>query len=294
MRLTWVLVAVACCAVLVLSSPSGNTATFSDVPEDHWAYDWIEWLAGLGIVSGYDDGLYRPAAQVTRDQMAVYLGRVIQHVRPFQTWGFAVAPNSDFPHDLKLVAPSDIGASDYRLYESADAHSWSLAAGAMPSSGPPCMSGAVQSSVAVWDVTEVTTSRYFKPVAVINDVEHELCHLIMARPGETSLSIAISEPPATGASHVPTISWTAVPGAVAYTVAVVSQTPTYGDVWGAFVDPSRTSARFGEDQGPEVILAYQCLSVLEPNTTYHALVRAIDATGWTFASSGDYYFTTGP
>jgi hypothetical protein len=35
----------------------------------------VEYLADLGIVAGYSDGLYRPGATVTRDQMAVYVAR---------------------------------------------------------------------------------------------------------------------------------------------------------------------------------------------------------------------------
>jgi hypothetical protein len=49
--------------------------TFPDVPTDQWAYKCIEYLAGEGVVAGYDDGLYRPDREVTRDQMAVYIAR---------------------------------------------------------------------------------------------------------------------------------------------------------------------------------------------------------------------------
>jgi len=49
--------------------------SFSDVPASMWCYVHVEYLADLGIVTGYSDGLYRPAATVTRDQMAVYVTR---------------------------------------------------------------------------------------------------------------------------------------------------------------------------------------------------------------------------
>jgi len=56
--------------------PAGPaTPTFSDVTTNYWAYDWIEYLAGEGIVKGYPDGTYQPLQVVTRDQMAVYLAR---------------------------------------------------------------------------------------------------------------------------------------------------------------------------------------------------------------------------
>ena len=47
--------------------------TFSDVPVDHWAYDWIEDLYNAGLTSGYPDGTYRPGSPVTRAEMAVFL-----------------------------------------------------------------------------------------------------------------------------------------------------------------------------------------------------------------------------
>jgi len=56
--------------------PAGPASpTFSDVDSFFWAYDWIEYLAGEGIVKGYPDGSYQPLWVVTRDQMAVYLAR---------------------------------------------------------------------------------------------------------------------------------------------------------------------------------------------------------------------------
>jgi photosystem II stability/assembly factor-like uncharacterized protein len=47
--------------------------TFSDVPVDHWAFDWIEALYNAGLTSGYPDGTYRPSNPVTRAEMTVFL-----------------------------------------------------------------------------------------------------------------------------------------------------------------------------------------------------------------------------
>ena len=52
-------------------------STFPDVPFDYWASDEVDACVENDIVSGYDDGLYRPASQVTRDQMAVYIARAL-------------------------------------------------------------------------------------------------------------------------------------------------------------------------------------------------------------------------
>jgi DNA-binding beta-propeller fold protein YncE len=55
-----------------------DTATFSDVPPDSWAYTHIEYLADNQVVGGYLDGSYQPVGTVTRDQMAVYIARGFQ------------------------------------------------------------------------------------------------------------------------------------------------------------------------------------------------------------------------
>ena len=59
---------------LVSYEPPAN-ARFSDVPTSMWCYKHVEYLASEGTVSGYPDGLYRPTATVTRDQMAVCVTR---------------------------------------------------------------------------------------------------------------------------------------------------------------------------------------------------------------------------
>jgi Tol biopolymer transport system component len=58
--------------------PAGPpVATFSDVPPDHWAHKWIEYAVAQSVVGGYPDGSYRPAVQVDRGQMAVFIARGI-------------------------------------------------------------------------------------------------------------------------------------------------------------------------------------------------------------------------
>jgi hypothetical protein len=54
-----------------------GTVTFPDVPQDYWAYRWVEYAAANNIVQGYDDGKYRPTLAVDRGQMAVFIARSI-------------------------------------------------------------------------------------------------------------------------------------------------------------------------------------------------------------------------
>ncbi|MBT8097388.1 MAG: S-layer homology domain-containing protein, partial [Woeseia sp.] len=56
-------------------SPPAATGVFGDVDLSYWAVHWIEQLAAEGITAGCGGGNYCPEAQVTRDQMAVFLVR---------------------------------------------------------------------------------------------------------------------------------------------------------------------------------------------------------------------------
>ncbi len=58
-------------------SPAPASATFPDVPTNHWAFQYVETLAASGITQGYPDGTFRPTAAVTRAQMATFLARAL-------------------------------------------------------------------------------------------------------------------------------------------------------------------------------------------------------------------------
>ncbi len=52
--------------------------TFKDVPKSHWAYESIKQVAEKGLVTGYEDGTYKPSTQVTRAEFATFLARVFE------------------------------------------------------------------------------------------------------------------------------------------------------------------------------------------------------------------------
>jgi hypothetical protein len=52
-------------------------SVFPDVPVGSWAWGQIEAAYWSAVVKGYDDGLYHPEIEVTRDQMAVYISRAL-------------------------------------------------------------------------------------------------------------------------------------------------------------------------------------------------------------------------
>jgi hypothetical protein len=61
------------------------TATpFSDVPANHWAYQYIQSLAADGIIDGYPDGMFKGDRPLTRYEMAVVVARVIAKLQENQ------------------------------------------------------------------------------------------------------------------------------------------------------------------------------------------------------------------
>ena len=58
-------------------SPAPGTATFTDVPTNDPAFQFIEALAASGITAGCGGGNYCPDATLTRRQMAVFLSKAL-------------------------------------------------------------------------------------------------------------------------------------------------------------------------------------------------------------------------
>lgn len=57
---------------------SGVKVTLSDVPVGHWAADSIRKAAGLGIITGYKDGTFKPDREVSRAEFIAMLARALK------------------------------------------------------------------------------------------------------------------------------------------------------------------------------------------------------------------------
>ena len=77
---------------------TGCALAFSDVPVEYYAFGYIKWAYCQGIVSGYSDGTFRPAAAVTRGQTAKIM--LLAAHKTVQ-----IAPGA--PH-FSDVAPTDV------------------------------------------------------------------------------------------------------------------------------------------------------------------------------------------
>jgi len=62
---------------------------FSDVPADHWAYQYIQSLAADGVIEGYPDGKFKGDRPLTRYEMAVVVARVIAKLQENQDQGIS-------------------------------------------------------------------------------------------------------------------------------------------------------------------------------------------------------------
>jgi hypothetical protein len=70
-------------AIFSLWSPV-RAQSFDDVPDDHWAYDAIDYLQQAGLVEGYPDGTFRGDRPFTRYEMAMVIARVFTKIQDWQ------------------------------------------------------------------------------------------------------------------------------------------------------------------------------------------------------------------
>lgn len=68
----------------------GARTGFSDVPTGYWAGEAIREMAGKGVITGYQNGAFRPGQSVTNAQMAVILARAFypEEAKAYEEQGF--------------------------------------------------------------------------------------------------------------------------------------------------------------------------------------------------------------
>ncbi|WP_158738015.1 S-layer homology domain-containing protein [Alteribacillus sp. YIM 98480] len=100
---------VAGAVAMFMVTPKAEAANFTDVSDDFWAKDSIEYLAKREIINGYSDGSFKPNQDITRSQAAAMIVRALD----LDTSG---RPHADFsdvsdnhPNDRVINAVSDEG-----------------------------------------------------------------------------------------------------------------------------------------------------------------------------------------
>lgn len=57
---------------------SAGETRFSDVPSRHWGFEYINRMSAEGLISGYENGEFRPNANATRAELSSLIFRVLQ------------------------------------------------------------------------------------------------------------------------------------------------------------------------------------------------------------------------
>lgn len=91
----------------------GNSASydvwFSDVPEGYWAQSSIDSLYSKNIVTGFDNGVFRPNNKVTRAQFCVMFGKAIDGSEvSYKGYFKDVAPDRWYTGWIELLSGSSI------------------------------------------------------------------------------------------------------------------------------------------------------------------------------------------
>lgn len=68
--------------------------TFSDVPQDYWAWAMIQEMAKHGIITGYQDGTFKPNAPIQRQHVALMLTRALVLERKKEVVAFSDIPKT--------------------------------------------------------------------------------------------------------------------------------------------------------------------------------------------------------
>ena len=88
--------------------PAGPAqAPFVDVPADHWAARYVEFVKQNAIATGYLDGCFHPDDLVNRGQMAAFIARSV--VQPMGDAGMAGQAASDTPRFADVTPTNEWG-----------------------------------------------------------------------------------------------------------------------------------------------------------------------------------------
>lgn len=76
------------CVLISIIILTTCTFAFSDLPKEHWAYETVNTMKNAGIISGFEDGTFRPNATVTREEFATILSKYFSWLEVEQQYQF--------------------------------------------------------------------------------------------------------------------------------------------------------------------------------------------------------------
>ncbi|MDN4605963.1 S-layer homology domain-containing protein [Sporosarcina highlanderae] len=103
--------------LLISASNSVSAATFNDVSPKYWAYPQIEELSAKDIISGYNDGSFKPGQPVTRGQAAKIIGKALKLTSSANfTANFTDVPRTHFAYnEIQALAEKGIIANSTKF-----------------------------------------------------------------------------------------------------------------------------------------------------------------------------------
>ncbi len=97
------------CALLAqaMNFPKSTAApAFADTPADAWSTPYVTTLSAMGIVNGYDDGLFHPNDPIPHQQFMTILSRIVASINTTTAAAMEVGP------DEAALASGDYAADD--------------------------------------------------------------------------------------------------------------------------------------------------------------------------------------
>lgn len=82
---------------------SQPSSSFVDLTKEHYAYKAINSLTSQGVISGFQDGTFRPNDNVTRGQAAAIINRVLKHKATTNVSFVDVSNNYTFANDIAAI-----------------------------------------------------------------------------------------------------------------------------------------------------------------------------------------------
>ena len=79
--------------------PGAGDPGFSDVARDAWYYEAVAWASESQVISGYEDGTFRPGQPITRQEMCTVLGNYLMRFWP----GCSYVTGEKFPDDSAIA-----------------------------------------------------------------------------------------------------------------------------------------------------------------------------------------------
>ncbi|SFJ54157.1 S-layer homology domain-containing protein [Halobacillus dabanensis] len=96
-----------------LNLQPSSTNQFKDVSSSHWAYGYINAAVKAGLVTGYENGTFKPDEAITRAEIAAIINRAFEFSNDSSSYSFNDMRSSHWAYDDVYVLASNSITSGY-------------------------------------------------------------------------------------------------------------------------------------------------------------------------------------